>query len=216
MGYTKGKPLFSIEKPTKIVYGNEMLDLIEMSGRYIAELKIDEKRGMLCIEEGGNTSFWGYRGNKYPVDDELKETIRSFELPEKTILDGGFLKLKNLGDKPYLYIFDILVYDGEYVWDNFGKRNQWMNEMFETRDRFLRPIQITDFIEEFEALYRGESKLAEKVAQEYNIEYKLLEPLLEGFVLKDLNGTHGFPHGVKKSNNFYKLRRQDVIKGDIE
>lgn len=215
MDYLKGKPSFSIEKPTKIIYGNDMLDIIEMSGRYIAELKIDEKRGMLCIEEGGEIRFWGYRGNEFNVDEGLKETIRSFNLPEKTILDGGFLKLKSLGEEPYLYIFDILVLDGEYVWQNFDKRNKLLLKLLETRGRLLRPIQISDFVEEFEKLYKGESDLAKKAAKEYNISYELLEPLLEGFVLKDLNGVHSFPHGVKKSSNFYKLRRQDVIKGDI-
>ena len=148
----------------------------------------------------------------YAVDEELRETIRSFNLPRCSVFDSGFLKLKKLGEKPYLYVFDVLAYDGKYVYKKHKDRSEFLNSLFETKDRFLRPIQVENWMEEFECLMKGDSKLAREIAQSYNIEYDLLKPLIEGFVIKDANGIHSFPQSVKKSSNFYKIRLEDVSK----
>lgn len=213
MDYTKGKPNFSVEKPVKIIYGNDMLDFLQDTERFTGQFKLDEHRGQLCIDENNDVSHYSYRGGAFDVDEELVETVRSFDLPRRTILDSGFLKLKKLGDKPYLYVFDILVLDGEKVWSKLEDRLSLMYNLIETKERFLVASQVKNFVKEFELLMKNESKLAEQMAKDYNIDFQLLKPLIEGFVIKDLNGVHSFPQSVKKSNNFYKLRLQDLPKG---
>lgn len=210
MDYKSGQPKFSVEKPKKIIWGNEMLQVLQDSERFIGEFKLDEHRGQLCFEANGKINFYSYRGGTYDVDPALKEILRSFNIPEGSVFDGGFLKLKKLGDLPYLYIFDVLVYDGKKVWKKFGERRKFLHSIFHTKDRLCLPPAVTNFIEEFKKLQEGKSELAREMAKSFNIEYKLLEPLIEGFVIKDINGVHGFPQSVKKSNNFYKLRLQDI------
>ncbi len=211
MDYEKGQPKFSVSKPKKI-YQGPMLEMLQDTERFISQFKLDEHRGHLCHEKGGAINFYSYRGGAYDVDEELQEIIRS-SIPECSVLDSGFLKLKKLGDKPYLYSFDILVLEGEKVWNPLRERLTIMSDLFETQGRFLCPLQVKNFVEEFALLAKGESKLARKMAKLYNIKYELLEPLIEGFVIKDLDGKHEFPQSVKKTNNQYKLRLQDMLKG---
>lgn len=212
MDYKTGLPKFSPEKPQKLIYGNPMLEFIQDSGRFVGQFKLDEHRGFLCIDHDYNINHYSYRGGVHQVDEELKQIIKSFSLPACTVLDSGFLKLKKLGDNPYLYVFDILVWEGQKVWGKLEDRLKLFDRVLSTRGRLLTPIQVPDFLKQFELLMNNECDLAKKVADLYNIDYELLRPLIEGFVIKDLNGTHTFPSSVKKSSNFYKLRLEDLPK----
>lgn len=211
MVYGKLFPDFQIEKPTKINWGSLQLITMQESGEYLAELKLNEHRGFLLIDDDGNPRFIGHRGNEYVLGAKLIQHIQECKLPARSVFDGGYLSRKGRLDGPRLWIFDILIYKNEKMQTPFRDRKELLDRLIPGDQLLWRPLNTQNFLSEFHDMLHGKSTLIKRAALSYGISVELLKPLIEGLVIKKLDAKPRFSKTLVETTSSYKLRVVDVI-----
>lgn len=211
MVYGRLFPDFQIEKPIKINWGSPQLLSLQESGRYIAELKLNEHRGFLLIDDDRKPRFIGHRGNEYVLGREFIAHIEELQLPPRSVFDGGYLSRKDRLDGPRLWIFDILVHRNERLNNPFGERKKLLDRVIPGDKLLWRPVAVTNFLQEFHEILHQRSTLLKRAALQYGVSIEFLRPLIEGLVIKDLEAKPRFSKTLVETASSFKLRTQDVI-----
>lgn len=214
--YQGGFPNFAIEKPYKIPWRSNKLLRLQRSGEYEAELKIDEDRSFLCIDEDGNPEIWSHRKIKPQIRGKLLEHIRSLNIAPCTVIDGGVVFNKKLGNVTRFYAFDVLVYRGQRVRLPWSERRQLRDQILKTDELVWLPLKTDNFISEFQRLIQNNCDLVRQAADQYGIDYETFKPFVEGFVIKKKEGTLSFPHNKREVFTMYKVRLEDLIASQKE
>jgi len=210
MYYVNGYPRFCIEKPLRSAWLKDKLKVKESTGQYFAELKLNEHRGFLCIDDNGKAVFYTYRHrNPVKIRGEALARIEAMGLPRSSIFDGGHLFRKEFGPTR-IYIFDALVISGEKCKLSCEMRRGLLDKLIKTDDLIWRPLWTEKWVDEFEAMIYGESQLIKEAALAYGFPYEKLLPLIEGFVLKRKDSLLKFPYRQIESASFLKLRLADL------
>lgn len=204
------KPTYSHEKPHLIVYPSEQILEMEKSGKYIAEIKLNEHRSFIVRDK--NWRVFSRHGNELSLSKEHQEQLNTIDLPKGTVLDGGYFNLKSLtAGVPRIYIFDVLEYGTEKFRDTFEKRIETLDKVFPKSSSLIwKPIRTLQIKSSFEGIVRGKSPILTQAAKAYGIPVKDLLPQIEGLVIKNLAGRHSYPVNTRVSANFYKLRVVDL------
>ncbi len=99
----------------------EELDAAE-PGTYYASAKLDGRRRVAYFD--GTT--WTYRaknrGDAQPIAEEARKEFESLPWPAGIGLDVEITGLRAVGDADYIYIFDLLYFQGEWTQMSFEQR----------------------------------------------------------------------------------------------
>lgn len=212
MIYTSGLPPFDVEKPMLVPWQSSALLMMEESD-HIGEIKLNEARGFLTISDQGEITYFNRYRKKIDLDPAILADLKKMKLPQASVFDGGYLRNKT-HKICSLYLFDILIFEGKKVHWPFSERMAFVDKHIKITKQVWRPFRTTKFIHEFGAMLKGVSPLVKEAAKVYQIDAELLNGFVEGFVIKSLDGKHGFPNAVKKSPHFAKIRKIDVLKKD--
>jgi hypothetical protein len=208
--YTGGKPKFGIEKPLVIPWATDKLIDMQNSGRWIAELKIDEDRGFICTDAQGKPSYYSHRN-----DSPTTMTGKVFDgvvLPPLSVFDGGHVYSKDLNRESRIYLFDVLVIEGQKLHMTFEERTALLRHTVTPSRHIWLSWQSKDFIQDFRNLLNGQYQLIETVAKLWGIPVPFLKKITEGFVIKNLDAKPAFPAGkIAETPASFKLRINDVL-----
>ena len=208
--YTKGYPRFAIEKPITQPWVKDGVQKKQDSGEYYGELKLNEHRSFLCIDDKGAPTLYTYRHDiPTKVHGPVLDQVRELDLPPSSIFDGGHLWRKAFGDSR-LWIFDVLVMNGSKVRKTCEERRQIVQDLFPTSKLIWTPLRCDNFTQEFEAMLKGESTLIKEACLKYGMPYEQLAPFFEGFVLKNKTSKLTFPSNKKEVASYFRLRLADV------
>jgi len=216
MKYTGGFPDFSIEKPMPMVWPSAKVALEERqaSGRYEAELKLNEHRGFLTIDENGEPTFYTYRySTPIKLTGPVMEHVKRLNLPPCSVFDGGHFYRLAFSKNSYLWIFDVLVLNGERVTLGWEQRRELRDQLFKPDKYIWVPLRTDTFATEFEAMLSGTSLLIKQAALQYGVPYNLLVKEIEGLVIKRKDSKLRFPRTKIESPSYIKVRIADVNKG---
>lgn len=180
-----------------IQYGEDTYQSYKTKPGYIAQLKLNGQRNLIYIFPDGHIEMWNRHGEKHrsytPPKWMLDQITASFRIePGKfTVLDGELLNNKDSTIKDTLCIWDILVYNGEYlIGTTYGERyNLLLNISAKYADGDYA-YEITN------KLWVARNILPEMWDNEWA---KTKTSYVEGFVLKRLDGK--LEMGLKKCNN---------------
>jgi hypothetical protein len=204
------KPIFGIEKPMVIPWASDKLAEMQKSGEFVAELKLDEDRGFVCTDAAGVPSFYSHRH-----DTIAKMTGPVFDgvvLPPNSVFDGGHIYLKELNRESRVYLFDVLVLNGEKLRIPFSERTTKLRELIKPTKHLWLSYQVHNFIDQFRDLLNGRFILLETLAAHWQIPMPVLKNLVEGFVIKRLDAKPAFPSSPKlETTASFKLRLNDVL-----
>ena len=210
--YTSGFPKFSIEKPVKYPYNPKYKETFarkQKSGKWYGELKLNEHRGFICFDEHGVPIFYSHTGNIVRIVGDALERLAKSEIPPSSVLDAGHLYRTSLGDTR-LWIFDVLVLDGEKVDKPFDHRKFILDNTIRTDELVWRPLGTDFWLKEFEDMMVDNSSLIKRASMQYGVPYDKLKILIEGLVLKRKSGVLTYPSQITKVGNFLKMRLGDL------
>jgi tetrahydromethanopterin S-methyltransferase subunit F len=205
------KPKFGIEKPIRISWDPEYIQRLESSGRYVAELKLDEDRGFLVTDEHGQATFFSHRHMTPLV--LTGDPFEGQKLPPMSVFDGGHIYSKKLGLRSRIYVFDALVIKGEPLRVPFKERMVLLRQlMMPTHTLWIAP-QTSDIRKTFDEIRRKDSVFVSQAALQFGIPKDTLWGFVEGLVIKDLGAKPAFPQpGTKKETPAsFKLRTADLL-----
>lgn len=188
---------FSIEKPLPISINSQVLRDINRDNNWVSQLKIDEHRSFIVLN-GCNIEVIGWRGG----------TTHIIKLPSDTglnvVFDGGIIKTTIFKKKPLIYVFDVLLIDDNRLTAKYSERFDFIikNKI----SGFTYPELINNPIEEFNKLKIKKSKYVERLAKELKISINEAYSIVEGFVIKNVNGVLRYPMNKCESPNQLKLK----------
>ena len=164
-------------KPMRIYTNSEVVDEINDSPRWVAELK---KNGWRCLawKEDGKVMLWNRHGQRSATMEHAAPDLMMYlamTIPDNTVIDGEFLD-RRLQEKQYkgiYYAFDVMYYEGKSL----------MTTPFEYRRSILEKI-----IQPYEFLWIPQQIVYNKVSYYY---HALESPENEGIVIKKLNSPYG-------------------------
>ena len=182
-------------------------------GGYIGEIKLNEARGWLTVSDQGQITYFNRYRKQVELSPEILADLKKMKLPRASVFDGGYLRNKT-HKVCSLYLFDILILEGKKVHKPFRERMAFIDKTIKITKQVWRPLRTEKFIHEFGAMLKGVAPIVKKAAEVYQIDAELLNGFVEGFVIKNLDGKHGFPNTCKKSPYFAKIRKMDVLKKD--
>lgn len=188
---------FSIEKPLPISINSDMLKSIDSDNKWVAQLKIDEHRSFLIVEDKTLTVL-GWRGNVHHKI-ELKE-----ESKHRLIFDGGIIKTMIFKDRPLLYAFDLLVIDGRRLYTTYADRYDMLQQ--HKLDILTTPQNLNNPIGHYQDILNKKSKIVEDFAKEVNITINEAYAICEGLVIKNTTGKLTFSKSLVKTPNQLKLK----------
>jgi hypothetical protein len=213
MTYKGGFPRFSIEKPFPVFWpsGKELLEQRQASGDYEAELKLNEHRGFITIDDKGEPTFFSYRhDNPIKLRGPALDHLKAMDLPPGSVFDGGHFSKLTVSKNSHLWIFDVLVLGGEQVVWTWGERRAWLDANIKPDPFIWVPLKTEDFVGEFQRMLNGDSLLVKQAALRYGIPYEMLVKEIEGLVLKRKSSKLTFPSSKKEVSSYFKLRLVDA------
>lgn len=186
---------FSIEKP-ELAY---TASFYEDFGNYVGQLKIDEHRGFIETSKELVT-YTGWRQNSSPTVFQANKHSRNF------LFDGGILNTKDFKTKPLLYVFDILLIDGERTTLTYEDRLKLLNSL-DVPDFLIKPICIyKNFDEEMSKIKTKKSSLVEEMSDKFGVNKRVMYEITEGLVIKNLDWKLSYPRNVHHNSNQIKLK----------
>lgn len=214
MIYKNGYPGFSIEKPTNFPYHPTTVSYIknrQASGIYYGELKLNEARSFICVDEQGKVTVYTYRHQRpTKIYGDAINKLEAMDIPPCTVLDGGHLWRTQLKESK-LWIFDVLIWDGQEVRVTSLERSKMLDECIITDETLWRPLKTDKWLKEFEKMILGKSPLIKKAALQYGIPLADLQLLIEGLVMKDKDYVLSYPRrNPKIIGGMFKMRLADL------
>lgn len=192
------KGSFSPEKPTEINEGAPTLLRLNNDDNWVGQVKLDEHRSYIhvgpdsCVVEG-------WRGNIF---------LQDFPLRSKTpiVLDGGILKQGKFKERPVLYLFDVLLINGDRVKERYRDRYKFLVENIEETDQVVIARHMQNFLNEFEIAKKGPNAEISRISELTKYDPKFFQEINEGIVIKNLNSMLSYPRGVSKCAWQLKLK----------
>lgn len=187
---------FSIEKPIRIT---EESDLAKDSVNYVSQLKIDEHRSFLILENGRLTVL-GWRGNVHHV----MQGVLCSQPYNRLVFDGGIIRTLEFKKRPLLYVFDILMIDDNRVTQTYQERYDLLNDY--RCSPFIIPECHNDHIKQYNDLKSKKSSAIDRFAERAGLATQRAYELCEGLVLKKLDGKLKYPANMTHNANQLKLK----------
>lgn len=164
-------------KPMRIYLDSEIMEEINNSPRWVAELKKNGWRCLIWKEDGKVYLFNRYGQRSAIMENASPELMMYFgmTLPDGTVIDGEYLdrRLQRKEYKGIYYAFDIMYYEGKSM----------MTFPFEYRRSILEKI-----IQPYEYLWIPQQIVHDK----YKYYHEALKsPENEGIVIKKVNSPYG-------------------------
>lgn len=169
---------------------------------WIAQYKYNGTRNVIFVFPDGHIEMFGRKkehNKAYITTDEMRAAFISLKLPKNKfhVFDGELMHSKTRGIKDRLILFDILVYNGEYL---LGTR-------YINRYRLLENIlgSPTEFETETgnKIAYRANKNiwLSKIYTKDLGARFQRLIHMdeVEGLILKDPNGI--LTYGLQEENN---------------
>lgn len=189
---------FSIEKPLPISRNSQLLMELDVDDNWVSQLKIDEHRSFITLNND-TIEVVGWRGGSAVYKTKLKN-----DTGKKIVFDGGIIKTTIFKNKPMLYVFDVLLINGERTSKTYDERFDFVIK--NSVPEFTVPELITDPIEAFDDIKNKKSKYVERLSISLKISLKEAYSIVEGLVLKNKKGVLRYPMNKCESPNQLKLR----------
>jgi hypothetical protein len=116
----------------------------------VAQLKLNGSRNLIFISPDDQIQFWNRHKEQhrnYAIPQSLTDQIRGLPYPKGSwnVLDSELLHFKTPTIKNCVYLFDVLVWGGEYlIGDTYGERYSRITPMLKSREF---PIDKTEMSE---------------------------------------------------------------------
>ena len=180
-------------------YGGVTLDMWRKFPDSIAQFKLNESRNLTYYFPDGHYEMWNRHAQQqaqYAITPAMKAALDSLQLPKGqfTVLDGGILHAKTKTVKDVLYVWDVLVYNGQWLLgEQYGERKALLHRI--AGERFF-PL---DFNPQEGSVY---------VAQDFTPDlwetawgYVRQSDYCEGLVLKRTGALSRLEPGMQEYNN---------------
>lgn len=189
---------FSPEKPTLINEGAPTLLRLNNDENWVGQIKLDEHRSFIHVGPEG-CEVEGWRGNMFVADFPLRSNV-------PMVLDGGLLKQWEFIKRPVLYIFDVLLINGERVSLRYRDRYSHLIKHIDECHQVIIARNFQDFLTEYDSSKRVISDEIQRMANLTGYKAELYQEINEGMVIKNLNSMLSYPRGVTKCAWQLKLK----------
>jgi bifunctional non-homologous end joining protein LigD len=158
-------------KPNEISANSRYFEQLDNDVRWIAEVK---KNGWRCLADKEAGSFVLWTRHKTFIVDPLKDLRSALlsMLPNNTRIDGELINNRTKDVKGIYYVFDILVYKGETLF------NLPLRERREILEGAIKPLPFIELAQQFTT---GKKELYSKA---------ILNEVNEGIVMKKLDSRY--------------------------
>jgi ATP-dependent DNA ligase len=183
--------------PNEIKCDSPLFEALDNDAEWIAEIK---KNGWRCeVAKGEDTlELWTKHNTtvKQGGLDDIKDAL--FDLPEDTVLDGELITFKRIkGQADGLYLFDVLKYRGEPLWNK---------PYFERRG--LLEIIMKEHLSGCERIELAQPQIENKVKLYWD---SISTPVNEGIVLKKIDSVYPIGYNANRINPFWlKVKRVEA------
>lgn len=196
--YTQFQYIYPPRSKSNIKFGTSVYKQFKQKD-YIAQLKLNGQRTLIYFYPNGDIQLWGRHNcmhRNYHAPSWLIEDLRSiYHTPNAfTVLDGELLHNKSKTFKNTLYIWDVLVWAGQYVTQTtYAQRHAKLFEITKTPTTPTHNAihQITNNI-------WLAKNLSPKSWDEYWYRY-IKRDIVEGIVIKNPNSK--LKMGFSEHNN---------------
>jgi hypothetical protein len=201
--YTDFQYLFPPRTEMKIPPGpGPVRSVWERFSDAIGQFKVNGTRNILYVYPDGHIECWNRHGEQqkqYSLTPSMRAQVLALGLPRGVfhVLDGELLHSKTKTVKDVLYMFDILVYNGEYLLgDTYGQRYQLLHDLLTPAGIKFFPL---DFHPEIGHMYLAENY----PASSWDWMWRTAQPVdyCEGMVLKRTGIISGLATGYREINN---------------
>ena len=104
-------------KPNALSPDSPLLDELDRSAEWVAEVKKNGWRALPTKSEGGKFELWTRHDTLITEPAELAREALSGMMPDGTILDGEFIHYRTATVKGRMYLFDIIMLEGKLLTD---------------------------------------------------------------------------------------------------
>jgi len=182
----------------------ECIDTLKQK-HLISQLKLNGTRTLIVIYPDRKIEFWTRRKTKqiqYKLTPSMKKSILSlfFKKGYFHLLDGELLHNKSKLIKDVVCLYDVLVLNGQYLYKStYAERYNIL------KSKLGNPKKLS----EYNLAYKVNNNIwlskNEKDAKLIFDKYKNLQ-IVEGIVLKDLDGVLGYHFNTDRCNWMWKIR----------
>lgn len=184
-------------KPMRIYLNSEIMEEINNSSKWVAELK---KNGWRCLvwKEDGKIYLYNRHGQRSTTMENASPELMMYltmTIPDSTVIDGEFLdrRLQKKEFKGIYYAFDIMYHEGKSM----------MTFPFEYRRSILEKI-----IQPYEYLWIPQQIVSNKIGYYHDA---LKSPENEGIVIKKLYSPYGGGFDSSKTVSYWmKLKAEGM------
>jgi hypothetical protein len=202
------KITFSIEKPSYMPFLREYLVDRQGSGEWYGEIKLNEHRCFIVMDEKG-ISIRGYKDPNVSLKmaPEAISDLKSMRIHPGTVFDGGYVKRSEIGEVR-LWIFDVLMKDGRRVDLSCDERCDLRDSIITPTNHVWMPMRTEKWISEFDRMLKNPTALIRRNAMQCGISVEKFYPLVEGMVMKKKTSRLTFPRSVRSlPSSYFKLLR---------
>lgn len=207
--------LYSIEKPSYMPYIPDRLRERQREKGWYGEIKLNEHRCFIVVDAKGGITIRGYKAPNSPLRIASKAIadLKDMDLPVSTVFDGGYVRLKDLGETR-LWIFDVLTVGGKNLDISCDDRCKYRDELITPTSLIWMPLRTDNWLNEFGKMLDGPTALMRKNAIRCGIPIAKFDALVEGLVVKRRDSKHSYPKSVKIiSASYFKLLRARKLSG---
>ena len=204
-----------IHPPRPQLYNKDSIPKLFNNGDWWAQIKLDDTRNLIILKPDGGIDLYNrhaekHRGYCNPHPDLIKSfDSLALDRTKYQVFDSLLLHNKNALVKDTIVLMDILVYDGDYLYqvsyeDRYGILNKVCNTPteLEKKSGLELGMKVTDklwliqnFEGDFEALYK-----------KWETKFLNGQRIVEGLVFKKKAGGLGYHFTSDKCNWQGKIR----------
>ena len=182
MKFEKFIYLYPPRPETSVQFGSKAFNGFKKPG-WKAQYKLNGQRNLIFIEPDGNIQLWNRHREKhrnFKCPGWLIEEIQSqmhVERGKWTVIDGELLHAKHASVKNTMYLWDVLVLNGEYL----------INTTYADRYKMLSDVLDVNGQNDFANVISDHIWFARNIEPEMwdSAWEKTSVPIIEGFVLKN-------------------------------
>lgn len=206
---------FSIEKPAYMPFLKDRLLPIQKSGEWYGEIKLNEHRSFIIVDDRGDVSIRSYRDLSKPlfVNCAAIQDLKKMKLPKESVFDGGYVNRRSFGELR-IWIFDVLMLRGKRLSAICLDRRNMRNDLIDPGPRIWLPASTDKWLDSFEKMLNGGSYLSNKNALQCGCNKDQFFQLVEGIVVKrKTSQLHYFPTVKNLPASYFKLLRIRSVSG---
>lgn len=199
MIYDKYSYIYPPRPETTIKFGSPTFNKYTDNPNWIGQLKLNGQRNVIYIDPEGNQQWWNRHKElhrSYTVQEWFKQEVRDLikiEPGKWTVLDSELLNNKDKNIKDTIYIYDILVLNGEYLLGStYQERFTMLQNIVQAKD----PIVERCMVKVSPHIYLPQNLQGQQLKDAWEL---TKVSWVEGFVFKKLDGR--LTVGFKEDNN---------------